>query len=98
MEGIDTSTNSYDYMMAFAQWRKAVIRFYTKVYRVFYPLVFLVVMIAIWNVMLHKNVLDQQHVRDRKKPQYTFHRIAMKTLQTRRLLCLRDVTVDCFRF
>ena len=49
-------------------------------------------------ICMHKNVLDQQHVRDRKKPQYTFHRIAMKTLQTRRLLCLRDVTVDCFRF
>lgn len=56
---IDKTQSSFHYLVEFDSWLKGIIRLYTKIYKVFYPLFFLGLVGAVWvsglgTVMLEK--------------------------------------------
>lgn len=67
LEKLDKGASSYDYLKAFDQWLKDVIAIYTKIYRVFYPVVFLAFVVGFWyssvgGKVIHKFVTHYPNV------------------------------------
>lgn len=48
LEACSKSDSSYEYLKAFAAWRKAVMQRYTRIYRIMYPLILLTVAGGFW--------------------------------------------------
>ena len=56
---IDKGVSSYQYLKAFDQWLKKVIAIYTKIYRFFYPLIFLAFALGMWYSKFGTAVLEK---------------------------------------
>jgi hypothetical protein len=59
LEEIDKGASSYQYLKAFDDWLKSTISDYTRIYRVFYPVLFLIFFTGFWFLNARESVLNE---------------------------------------
>ena len=57
MKTIDQTNSSYDYLISFNSWRIEAIKGYGKIYRFFYPLFFIALMLGMWHSPVFNKII-----------------------------------------